>query len=428
MRLATHRPPGFVFTDHVFTVPVDHDRPDGETISVFAREAVAPSREHDELPWLLYLQGGPGMESPRPLARSRIWLNRALKDWRVLLLDQRGTGRSTPATARTLAGMTSAEQQAEYLGHFRADSIIRDAELIRRELLGDGQWDLFGQSFGGFCITTYLSLAPEGVRTAFVTGGLPPIHRSPDEVYRALYPRVREKNARYFDRYPGDRERLAAIRDALAGGDVQLPGGDPLTVERLQCLGIAFGISEGFELVHYVIEEAFFEHPDRPAFTDRFLHAVEAGTTFATNPLYAVLHEAIYCQGEPSRWAAHRVREEFPEFDPGAPDLLFTGEMIYPWMFESHGALRPLRDAAELLAAREDWPALYDDDRLKACDARVLAAVYHDDMYVDRDASLDTAATVRGLRAWVTNEYEHDGAWEDERLFDRLVDMARGEV
>src|SRR4051812_36464773 len=174
------------------------------------------------------------MESPRPLARGGTWLDRALKDWRVLLLDQRGTGRSTPATARTLTAMDSPEQQAEYLGHFRADSIVRDAELIRRELVGDDRWDVIGQSFGGFCITTYLSFAPAGLRSAYVTGGLPPLHRSPEDVYRALYPRVREKNVRYFDRYPGDRERLAAIRDALSSSEVRLPGGDPLTVERLQ--------------------------------------------------------------------------------------------------------------------------------------------------------------------------------------------------
>lgn len=28
-----------------------------------------------------------------------------------------------------------------------------------------------------------------------------------------------------------------------------------------------------------------------------------------TNPLYALLHEAIYCQGAASNWAAHRMRE-----------------------------------------------------------------------------------------------------------------------
>ena len=178
MRLATHRQPGLVVTDHMFTVPVDHDAPGGATIEVFARELVTPTRERDELPWMVFFQGGPGFGSPRPTGRGGSWMERALADWRVLLLDQRGTARSSPINGRTLAAIDSAEAQAEYLGHFRADSIVRDAELIRKELLGpDEQWDLVGQSYGGFCITTYLSIAPEGVRQAFVTGGLPPISR-----------------------------------------------------------------------------------------------------------------------------------------------------------------------------------------------------------------------------------------------------------
>ena len=53
---------------------------------------------------------------------------RAIKDYRVLLLDQRGTGRSTPVGE--IPGATP-EEQAEYLTHFRADCIVRDAELIR---------------------------------------------------------------------------------------------------------------------------------------------------------------------------------------------------------------------------------------------------------------------------------------------------------
>ena len=45
---------------------------------------------------------------------------------------------------------------------------MRDAEALRRELLpGDGpasRWAVLGQSFGGFCALTYLSMAPEGAR------------------------------------------------------------------------------------------------------------------------------------------------------------------------------------------------------------------------------------------------------------------------
>lgn len=88
--------PGLVLTDHVLAVPLDHDRSDGETIEVFAREVAAPDGR--DRPFLVFLQGGPGHEAPRPLGRpsSPAWLERALRDFRVLMLDQRGTGLSTP--------------------------------------------------------------------------------------------------------------------------------------------------------------------------------------------------------------------------------------------------------------------------------------------------------------------------------------------
>jgi hypothetical protein len=41
--------------------------------------------------------------------------------------------------------------------------------------------------------------------------------------------------------------------------------------------------------------------------------------------------------------------------------------------------------------------------------------------------SEETAAAIRGLRPWVTNEYEHDGLRADGAIvLDRLIDLARG--
>ena len=161
--MRTYRQPGTVLTDHHFSVPLDHGRPDGERIGVFAREVVAAGKAGDRaLPWLVFLQGGPGFGAQRPVGRSS-WLARALNDYRVLLLDQRGTGRSAPVTARSLARLGPPAAQADYLARFRADAIVLDCELIRRDLCGpDGQWTVLGQSFGGFCAVTYLSFAPHG--------------------------------------------------------------------------------------------------------------------------------------------------------------------------------------------------------------------------------------------------------------------------
>src|ERR1700754_4969142 len=122
------RPRGLVLVEHELDVPLDHARPEGEQITVFAREVADPDGR--DRPFLVLLQGGPGSEAPRPTRHPSGpgWLDRALQDFRVLMLDERGTGRSTPVGS--LPGMTP-EEQAGYLTHFRADSIVRDAELVR---------------------------------------------------------------------------------------------------------------------------------------------------------------------------------------------------------------------------------------------------------------------------------------------------------
>ena len=48
-------------------------------------------------------------------------------------------------------------------------------------------------------------------------------------------------------------------------------------------------------------------------------------------------------------------------------------------------------------------------------------------MYVERTFSEETAAQIRGLRTWTTNEYQHNGLRVDgERILGRLLDLARG--
>jgi pimeloyl-ACP methyl ester carboxylesterase len=402
--------PGLVQAEHEFSVPLDHARPEGEQITVFAREVAEPDGR--ERPYLVFLQGGPGFEAPRPARHPSDpgWLDRALADFRVLMLDQRGTGRSTPIG--TLDGL-SPQEQAERLAHFRADAIVRDAELIRREL-GVERWSILGQSFGGFCAMTYLSLAPEGLREALITGGVPPLGPRIDDVYRATYARTIERSHRFYARYPGDRTRVRALHDRLAAEDVRLPSGDRLTARRLAQLGELLGMSDGAERLHHVLELP----PGSPAFR----HDVEVALPFPRNPLYAVLHEACWADGGATRWAAERMRPAAYAEDP----TLFTGEHVFPWMFEEYGALAPLREAAALLAERE-WPRLYDPERLRANEVPVAAVIYAEDMYVERAFAEQTAAHVGRLRAWVTNEYEHNGLRADgERVLGRLIDLARG--
>lgn len=149
---------------------------------------IPAGKEDQPLPYLLYLQGGPGFESPRP-TESNGWIGKACEDYRVVLLDQacysfartitmislwflvlswisngvfmqRGTGLSTPLTESSIRQMESAEDQAEYLVHFRADNIVKDAEFIRVHLVPEaGPWTILGQVRIDLCMyPDYLSL------------------------------------------------------------------------------------------------------------------------------------------------------------------------------------------------------------------------------------------------------------------------------
>jgi pimeloyl-ACP methyl ester carboxylesterase len=337
-------------------------------------------------------------------------MKRALRDYRVLLVDQRGTGRSTPVGAEIPGDAPDA--QAAYLALFRADSIVRDCEWIRQEL-GIDRWSVLGQSFGGFTSMTYLSIAPDGLREAYITGGLSPIGRPVDDVYAATYRRLVTQNRKYFERYPSDRERVGEICRRLDDEDVRLPNRDRLTARRFRQLGMWLGDSAGFELLHHVIELPFGSLA--------FLHDAAAGLKFERNPIYATLHESSYADGVPTRWSAHRLLP-----DEVVASGYLTAEHVFPWMWEDYGGLRGHLAAADLLADHA-WPALYDADRLRHNEVPVAATIYVNDLYVERDFAEETAATIRGLRTWQTDEYEHNGLRADgERVLDRLIDLVRG--
>lgn len=428
MTTITHAIPGLVLNSHRFELPVDYAKPDAAKISVFAREVTSPSKANADLPYLVFFQGGPGSGAPRPAGNSG-WLKRALKEFRVLLLDQRGTGASTPITAQTLRHLTP-EAQADYLQHFRADNIVRDAEAIRQALIGDKPWSILGQSFGGFCAMNYLSTAPEGLKEVLITGGIPSLTRPADDVYHATYPRLIAKNRAYYQRYPDDVQRVRDIVRHLADHDVQLPGGGTLTVQRFLQLGLSFGMSDGYEAVHYLLEDAFVNGSNGREINWNFLSHFEHSQSFDANPIYSLLQEACYTQRAASDWSADRLIQAFPQFahDADGP-ILFTGEMIYAWMFDQYPQLQPLKQAADLLAKKSDWPMLYDVEKLRKNSVPVAAAVYFDDMYVHREFSEETAQIVPNVKLWVTSEYEHNGLRADgEHVVDRLLKMARGEL
>ncbi|QGQ20803.1 alpha/beta fold hydrolase [Cellulomonas sp. JZ18] len=416
---------GFRVREHRVEVPVDRADPHRfGSLEVFAREIVDPEKDRDDLPLVLFLQGGPGGAAPRPMPAGG-WWSALLPTHRVVLLDQRGTGRSGRVDGTDVAALADAATAADYLACFRADAVVEDAEALRHAVYGGRRWTTLGQSYGGFLTLTYLSRHPEALEACWVTGGLPPVGASAEDVYAATYPRQEARNRAFARAHPDDVALLGRLADRVAAGGVMLPTGEELTVERLQTLGMPLGMSTGVDELHWLLDTAL-DRRGEPA--HGFLAEVARRTGFDANPLYVVLQEVIYHSGprEPG-WAAAGEHARRPAFAPDARPLLLTGETVFPWMYEQVAALRPFRAAAEALAARDEWPELYDADRLAANDVPVAAVQYVDDPYVDLDLALRTADGLGNAQVWITNEYLHDGLRvAGDVILPRLRDLTAG--
>ncbi|WP_144872795.1 alpha/beta fold hydrolase [Microbacterium sp. 1.5R] len=411
MTTTIHRLLDLAIEEHTLTVPlVWGDPADTRTIEVFAR--VVTRDGGDSLPYLVYLQGGPGHEAPRPFHSSTApaWLDEALAHYRVVMLDQRGTGLSTPVGDDDLA--RGATAVAEYLTHLRADAIVRDCEAMR-EHLGAITWSLLGQSFGGFTTLAYLSTDASSLADVFITGGLSAVGRHPDNVYALCYDKMRDASERYYRRFPEHRDRMRRLVDHADAGDIVLPDGEVVSPSRLRSVGSALGMNEGWQTLWSLLER---DHRSN-AFRYDLMNAMPYG---GRNPLYFAFHESSYADGHATRWSAERT--EPADFRDDV--TLFTGEHIRREWTETVPAFQPWRDVALELAEFE-WPRLYDRVAIETSGATGAAAVYANDVYVPLEFSLETGRLLPGVELWITSEHEHNGL-RSGPVLTHLIDLAHG--
>jgi pimeloyl-ACP methyl ester carboxylesterase len=158
--------------------------PDGRTIGL--RVVVLPAfREPARPDAVAWLAGGPG-DAATEAGVAQGWQSSALNVNRdILLVDQRGTGGSTPHDADV----------TQYGTRMAMD----DLDAVRAAL-GYRQLDVIGSSYGATAAQVYLKLHPASVRTLVLTGGT------------AI-------DVRYFDRYARNAERALDQLAALCATD-----------------------------------------------------------------------------------------------------------------------------------------------------------------------------------------------------------------
>ncbi|MBV7363074.1 alpha/beta hydrolase [Actinomycetaceae bacterium TAE3-ERU4] len=426
----------FTIHDHTMELPWDHNNPSGPlgNLKVFARQIIPKGGEN--FPHLVFFQGGPGGACPKPINPNSGWLGRLLKEYRVVLLEQRGVGRSTRMDAHTITDLGDTQTQLQYAKLLRADQIVADAEAFRQEITGGKPWAAFGQSYGGFCITAYLSHYPEALNRVLYTGGTPALDMSADELYKITYGKVAKRHREYYKRFPEDEITIREICDHLENTEETLPTGERLTSRRLRMLGINLGRDGGYEALHYIFEAPFVMRGGKRRLDNGFIETIAPQLSYGSGPLYGLMHETIYAgatpalEGQPTNWAAHRMRAQVEGFaedanplDKNSPYYL-TGEHIYPWQFQEDPALAPLEELANLLAKETDWPVLYRPEVLRGIDIPGAAAIYYDDIFVPLEPSLETAKTI-GLEPYITNVYQHSGIGVDgDAILSKLLELS----
>lgn len=180
-------------------VPENRDRPDGRKIDIFV--AVLPANAATSKPDpLVILAGGPGQAASQ-LAPLALRLNDVRRMRDIVLIDQRGTGRSSPLTCKafrfdddieTAFDLDSVGKAKECLHELAAANVdltqytteawVRDVEDVRAAL-GHPQLNLWGGSYGTRVALAYLRRHPDRVRSIVLDGVVPPAMAVPRDVW-----------------------------------------------------------------------------------------------------------------------------------------------------------------------------------------------------------------------------------------------------
>uniref|UniRef100_A0A7C4KGF5 Alpha/beta fold hydrolase n=1 Tax=Anaerolinea thermolimosa TaxID=229919 RepID=A0A7C4KGF5_9CHLR len=172
-------------------VPENPADPNGRTIRL--NVAVVKAQSSNPAPDPLFmLAGGPGQAASEAFLPMLPLLERVTFKRDVVLVDQRGTGKSNPlhcesaVESEPLGGrLPYADEVYRQMTHcvqeelrgdprfYTTEIAMQDLEAVRKAL-GYGQVNLLGVSYGTRAALTYMRLYPQNVRTAILDGVVPP--------------------------------------------------------------------------------------------------------------------------------------------------------------------------------------------------------------------------------------------------------------
>lgn len=234
-------------------VPVDPDDPRGDTIDLFVAVVDALAEQGAPDP-LVVIAGGPGQAATTFYATVEPAFARIVRKRDIILVDQRGTGRSAPLNcqggeddlfleAGDIDRMVELSREClDGLAHdprfFTTSTAVRDLERVR-EALGYAELNLYGISYGTRVAQHYLRRYPASTRRVILDGVLPPavalgtdVALASQAALDALFDRC-EADAGCRQAFPDLRRRFADLLGRLRETPVEVSLDHPRTGEPI---------------------------------------------------------------------------------------------------------------------------------------------------------------------------------------------------
>jgi pimeloyl-ACP methyl ester carboxylesterase len=241
----------------VLDIPEDSNQPDGRRLPIHV--AIIPAASGTALSDpIVVLMGGPGEDAISAAAIYAAQFEPLLRDRNLLLVDQRGTGKSAALKCDLFSPETAAENLQDFfppaairsckvrlqavadLTRYTYLYFARDLEQVRRAL-GYGPVNLFAGSYGTRAAQVYMRAFPQSVRTAYLGSVVPIDLEGPLDFAKTAQMALDhmfencETDSACHTAFPNLRNEFHQIMERLASGDVRvsLPGyPDPVRLDR----------------------------------------------------------------------------------------------------------------------------------------------------------------------------------------------------
>ncbi|MER7847048.1 alpha/beta fold hydrolase [Kitasatospora sp. NPDC096077] len=316
------------FTCGTLTVPLDHS---GATPGTLRLDVATTGNADAPKGDLLYLTGGPGQPGVPSIKRMADKLAPVLKDYRLVMYDQRGTGRGALQCPGLQADMGSSDLAvprrqsitdcAAALGpdarHYTTADTVADIDLLRRAL-GDRRLSLDGVSYGTVVAERYAFAHPTRVARLVLDSVAPPGGFDPLDLAAM----------------PATARVLRAACQAT--GCTTDPAADlAATVRRYGDGAQILSALTGFEFID----------PDFGGFPEA-LHEAAAGRPAKLQDLFALVHQVV--DAAPAE-----------ELSQGLHSAALCADSRFPWGTADTpvaGRAAALERTRQRLTAEQTWP------------------------------------------------------------------------